>query len=137
MRSMAHARNGVLVSLLLTACSSPLYRSPEDPQALLADFTFTDANAWRTGGDAEGPYLELFAASEYTPPHRSPLNIALLDGRTLGDFVLEAELQQTGREYGHRDLCLFFGYQGPSQFYYVHLASVADTRMLFVRPPFS
>lgn len=119
-------RSIALVPTLLASCSTPLYRSPEDPEALLADFTYTDASAWRTGGDLEGPYLELHAASEYTPPHRSPLNIALLEGATFGDFTLEAELQQTGREYGHRDLCLFFGYQGPGQFYYVHLASVAD-----------
>jgi hypothetical protein len=33
---------------------------------------------------------------------------------------------QTGKEYGHRDLCFFFGYQDSSHFYYVHLATVAD-----------
>ena len=29
------------------------------------------------------------------------------------DFVLEADLLQTGRQYGHRDLCLFFGFVSP------------------------
>ena len=36
------------------------------------------------------------------------------------------DLKQTGREYGHRDMCLFFGMKDPSNFYYVHLASKAD-----------
>ena len=42
------------------------------------------------------------------------------------DFVLDVDARQTGREYGHRDLCFFFGYQDPSHFYYVHLATKAD-----------
>ena len=118
------------IPLGLTACAGPgdevLYRSPETAEELLTDFRLSDPDAWRAGGDGEGVWLELFGASEYQPPFRSPLNIALVDGLSFGDFVLEAELQQTGREYGHRDLCLFFGYQGPSRFYYVHFASAAD-----------
>ena len=57
---------------------------------------------------------------------RSPLNIALLKAHLFSDFILEVELSQTGREYGHRDLCLFFGARDASNFYYVHLASTAD-----------
>ena len=44
----------------------------------------------------------------------------------LGDFVLEADLRQTGRDYGHRDLCLFFGFEDPAHYFYVHLATRAD-----------
>ena len=33
---------------------------------------------------------------------------------------------QTGKDYGHRDMCLFFGLQNPSQYYYVHMATSAD-----------
>jgi hypothetical protein len=40
--------------------------------------------------------------------------------------VLEADLTQTGREYGHRDMCLFFGFQNPTNFYYTHIATAAD-----------
>jgi hypothetical protein len=43
-----------------------------------------------------------------------------------GDFILECDLMQTGREYGHRDMCLFFGYESPSRFYYAHIATAAD-----------
>ncbi len=126
MRSLRNA----IIFLALAACSAPedhdLYWSPILAEDLLADFEFSDPAAWRAGSDGAGPWLELFGASEYLPPFRSPLNIALMSGLQFGDFVLEAEVQQTGREYGHRDLCLFFGYQGPSQFYYVHFASAAD-----------
>jgi len=35
-------------------------------------------------------------------------------------------MKQTGKEYGHRDMCIFFGYQDPAHFYYVHIATKAD-----------
>ena len=57
---------------------------------------------------------------------RSPFNIALIADRTFQDFILEADLMQTGREYGHRDMCLFFGFQSPTNFYYAHIATAAD-----------
>ena len=97
----------------------------------LGRFDLTDPSAWevtlRTGPEGEAvPCLELVGSSDYAPPHRSPRSIALLRERELGDFVLEASLMQTGREYGHRDLCLFFGHRGPARFYYVHLATSPD-----------
>ena len=72
--------------------------------------------------------LELKGGSKYEPKHRSPLNIALIDDLLLADFVLEAEAWQTGREYGHRDLSLFFGFEGPNRYYYAHLATEPDDR---------
>ena len=93
-----------------------------DDAAVLGRMIFTDPRAWRWD---EGGHLELVGASDYQPPVRSPRSIALLPDR-YGDFVLTARLKQTGREYGHRDLCLFFGFQSDSEFYYVHLASQPD-----------
>jgi hypothetical protein len=40
--------------------------------------------------------------------------------------VLEARLQSTVKDYGHRDMCLFFGYRDPAHFYYVHLGKQTD-----------
>jgi len=87
---------------------------------------FTDPKAWTTGGDAGSKFLSLTASSDYTPQVRSPKSIARIKELTAGDFILDVRIQQTGREYGHRDACIFFGYTGPSQFYYVHLATTAD-----------
>ena len=90
------------------------------------DFEMTDPHAWRIGDLNGNPSLELFGASEYRSRVRSPFNIALLKDIIVGDFIMEISLAQSGREYGHRDLCLFFGFQDPTNFYYVHIASVAD-----------
>lgn len=103
-----------------------LYEQDFEGDVSLDDFVITDAQAWRIGEGKNGQALELYGKSDYNPPVRSPLNIAFIKGRKFGSFILEAELQQTGKEYGHRDLCLFFGLKDPSNFYYVHMASVAD-----------
>lgn len=92
----------------------------------LKQFVFTDKAAWKLSGEGKDRALKLHQQSQYQPPVRSPVNIALLADRQFGDFILEVDLLQTGREYGHRDMCLFFGLQNPQQFYYVHIATKAD-----------
>ncbi len=89
---------------------------------------FTDPAAWRIRPVEPGKsrVLELFQASKYEPPVRSPLNIALAENVDLADLVLDVKVRSTTPDYGHRDLCLFFGHQDPSHFYYVHLGKQAD-----------
>lgn len=65
--------------------------------------------------------------SKYKPPHRSPLNIALLKDVVVDDFELTCRVQNTNKKAaGHRDLCFFWGYQDPAHFYYVHFGSKPD-----------
>ena len=97
----------------------------ESPQAL-RDFTMTDPNAWQVRDTANQRSLDLFGKSDYQGPVRSPFNIALLNDLYVGDFALSVRLAQTGREYGHRDLCLFFNFVDAANFYYVHLATKPD-----------
>ena len=103
-----------------------LYEQRFEATAALQDFVMTDPSAWRLARTNETSALELVRQSRYQPAVRSPVNIALIAGRVFGDFVLEADLIQTGREYGHRDMCLFFGFQNPTNFYYIHIATAAD-----------
>lgn len=86
----------------------------------------SDADAWKVIAGPHGKVYNQFRPSEYRPPHRSPLNISLLGDVYVGDFTLEVDLQSTTRDYGHRDMCLFFGYQDAAHFYYVHLGKKAD-----------
>ena len=89
-------------------------------------FVMTDPQVWRITKKDGQSALELTAQSNYQPDVRSPVNIALIADKVFDDFVLEASLLQTSKEYGHRDMCLFFGFQNPTNFYYVHIASAAD-----------
>lgn len=104
-----------------------VYEQTFDKKATLGDFVFTDPKAWRHGSDAEGNgYLELHGKSQYKPKHRSPYNIALIRLGTVGSFVLDVDLKQTSREYGHRDMCVFFGFNDPEHYYYTHMATKGD-----------
>ena len=86
----------------------------------------TDAKAWKVEEVDDGHALSLKRPSRYAPPVRSPKSIAWVKGLDVGSFVLDVKAHQTGREYGHRDLCFFFGKQDPAHYYYVHLATKAD-----------
>jgi len=87
----------------------------------------TDSKAWAISKDDKGnSLLCLNSSSNYEPAVRSPKSIALLKDMELEDFTLKVKAKQTGKEYGHRDLCFFFGYQDPKHFYYVHIATKAD-----------
>jgi hypothetical protein len=45
----------------------------------------------------------------------------------VGDFELTVRVQNTNPAAGpHRDLCIFWGYQEPARFYYVHLGAKPD-----------
>lgn len=105
-----------------------LYQQGFDDASALDGFQFTDRNAWKwvSVGDDHGGAMELVKQSDYKPVVRSPVNIALIAGNVFNDFVLEVELIQTGKEYGHRDMCLFYGFQSPTNFYYTHIATAAD-----------
>lgn len=64
--------------------------------------------------------------SDYKPPVRSPQNIAIYKGLYVSEFVLEVELKSTTKDYGHRDMCVVFGYQDSSHYYYVHFGLKSD-----------
>ncbi len=120
--SVVSARTGVPDGYLL------VYSQDFRDASALDEFTFSDRRAWKHGSEGGRGYLDLVGGSKYTPSHRSPLNIALIDDLLLADFVLEAEAWQTGREYGHRDLSLFVGFEGPDRYIYAHLATEPDDR---------
>jgi hypothetical protein len=85
-----------------------------------------DPAAWKIIEGRGGHVYCQFQQSKYEPPHRSPINFSLIRDLSVSDFVLSAKARSTGRDYGHRDLCLFFGYQDPAHFYYVHFGKQTD-----------
>jgi len=86
----------------------------------------TDPKAWKVAAVDGNHVYWLYRSSKYRPKVRSPYSISWVKGLSVSDFVIEAKLKQTGKEYGHRDMCLFFGRQDPEHFYYVHIATRAD-----------
>jgi hypothetical protein len=118
--------NGGLAQNSMPSGFKLLFEANLDDKAGLGYFDFSDPRAWRLGSGENGKSLELFGKSEYAPKVRSPLNIAVIKDVKFGNFVLELNMRQTGEEYGHRDMCIFWGMKDPSDFYYVHMATAAD-----------
>ncbi len=131
------------VCLLLSACSgvetaktdestpSRLMGMPllyeEDFSDLSAEgWNPSDPTAWVIHYDRDRPVYGLMRDCQYEPPVRSPVNFSIYEDLVVSDFVLEVRLRSTTADYGHRDMCLFFGRQDPSHFYYVHFGLHAD-----------
>lgn len=89
-------------------------------------WTPTDPDAWRVIEQDDSKVYSLHRQSKYKPTHRSPFNYSLLKDTWTGDFDLYARVITTQRDYGHRSMCLFFGWQDPEHFYYVHLGQKTD-----------
>jgi len=125
------------LTVIITAIAWPCFAQVPDTHKLvyeqnfenqnsIADFSFTEPAKWIMSAGNPGNSLEFTGISEYQPPFRSPHTIGLIKGLAFGSFVLEADVLQTGKEYGHRDMCVIFGFQDPSRFYYAHIASKMD-----------
>ncbi|MFT7486265.1 MAG: hypothetical protein ACI9F9_002120 [Candidatus Paceibacteria bacterium] len=126
------------LSLTLVSCASsppvgeverawPLVYSQDfEVESDLEGYAFTDPACWKWSAEGGRGSLELTGASQYSPIFRSPTSIALIPGLLFADFDLEVELLQTGRNYGHRDMCLFLGFTSPECYDYVHLATSPD-----------
>ncbi len=135
----------LMLLLACTACAQEISEQPPEDKAdtshlddlpivFEADFengslerwAFTDDKAWDLASIGGNSVLALTRGSRYRPEVRSPRSIAWAETVDVGSFILDLKVKQTGREYGHRDSCIFFGKQDASHFYYVHIASVAD-----------
>jgi hypothetical protein len=86
----------------------------------------TDAKAWRLVKLDRGQVANQFEQSKVETPVRSPFNRSVVKGVIASDFQLDVDLQTTARDYPHRSLCLFFGYQDPAHMYYVHFGQKTD-----------
>lgn len=93
------------------------------------------AGNWKPVGSSEwkladnprgGRMYRMTGKGKYKPPHRSPRHMSLVDDVLVGDFELTVKVQSTGKKKNHRDVCIFFGYQDPSHFYYVHFGQKPD-----------
>ncbi len=126
----------LLLPSLFLAALAPAEERPAAPALplLFQDDFSKGADHWKPSDPAAWKIVQLkdssaysqFQQSKYKPPHRSPLNFSLVKDLSVGDLVLEAQAQSTTKDYPHRDLCLFFGYQDPAHYYYVHLGKKTD-----------
>lgn len=121
-RTQAQAR--AFADLYMRAGALPLLVAEDfDGEASAVELFAPEAFVTRS---APRRCLALTGKSTYAPPVRSPTALAVLRAPRVTDFVLDVDVRSTTAEYGHRDLCVFFGYQSPTRFYYAHLATKPD-----------
>ena len=133
----------LLVSLI-AMLTAPAPTCAEQLPLVFSDDFEHDVDRWETTDvDPEKPFWELvrgdarfgnvtqvlrvIGPSTYQPPHRSPHSMARIKNLYVSDFEISVQVQSTNVDAGpHRDMCLFWGYQDPSHFYYVHLGAKPD-----------
>ena len=92
-----------------------------------AKWEIIDNQSWKLEDHGAGKSLSIIQRkSEYEPKVRSPRHIALIKDIEAADFVIKFKVKSTKDTGNHRDCCVFFGYQNPTNYYYVHLGAKPD-----------
>ncbi len=99
----------------------------EDFESGMKAWKVTDEKCWKIEKANKSSVLSLFKKqTKYSPKVRSPRHIAINQVKQWKSFQLDVDVLSTHKDYNHRDVCIFFGYQNPSKFYYVHLGKKTD-----------
>ena len=95
----------------------------------LDDWHLTQPDRWKitdTESD-QGAALHLLGKSgAYEPPHRSPHSNRAVERPGIRQLHPDRESENATEFPGHRDMCIFWGWQDPAHFYYVHLGEKPD-----------
>lgn len=87
---------------------------------------FGDPSAWTWSKEGGTPVLTLHRQQEFKPKVRSPFNLAWYTAAEWTSFTLTVEARLTKFDAGNNDLCIAFGRQDDTRFYYAHLGEKAD-----------
>ena len=99
----------------------------EDFESGLDRWEIIDPKSWKLEDHGKGSSLAIIERkSEYKPEVRSPRHIALIKYVEAESFELTFKVKSTKNTGDHRDCCVFFNYQDPTHFYYVHLGAKPD-----------
>lgn len=125
----------IMLSTLFSAATVQASEPCKDAELVFADsfeqgrsnWETTDDEAWELHDHDDGKAFGLNRRiSDFQPEVRSPHNIALIKGHEVSSFVLTFQVKSTLDTGGHRDCCVFFNYQDPTHYYYVHLGARPD-----------
>jgi len=93
----------------------------------LGKWELIDDESWALQEHGMGKSLSITRReSEHSPKVRSPRHIALMKGTKAENFTLTFKVRSTKDTGNHRDCCVFFCYQDPTNYYYVHLGAKPD-----------
>jgi hypothetical protein len=102
------------------------YKQDFSGKNAIADFNFSNPDSWKIAKQNNNPCLEFSEKSNYFAPAGCPNIIGLLSKQMYGDFILEADIMQTGEDNDKRNTCIIVGLKDSTHYYYIHLASKSD-----------
>ena len=101
----------------------------DDFEKGIESWEIVDPDSWKLEDHGKGQSLSIIKReSAYKPEHRSPLHISLIKYAEFDSFELTFKVKSTKNTGNHRDCCVFFNYQDPTHYYYVHLGAKPDPR---------
>lgn len=99
----------------------------EDFESGIDRWEIIDPKTWELQSHGKGQSLAITSRqSEYEPKVRSPKHIALIRDLEAEGFEMTFAVKSTKDTGNHRDCCVFFNYQDPTHFYYIHLGAKPD-----------
>jgi hypothetical protein len=129
-------RNVVFASFAIVAASLvPHFNTASAQEPIFAEnfeqgmerWELLDPKTWKHGSRDGSKVIEITdRKSEYEPPVRSPLHVALVKDVDLGSFEVRFRVKSTKDTGNHRDCCVFFNYIDDQHFYYAHLGAKPD-----------
>jgi hypothetical protein len=93
----------------------------------LADFKVGNPELWGIHKSGSNFYLQFEGTPGSAVRPSLPQNMAVLNNRIFGDFILEADVMPQIDTLGFGEICLFLGIKDQSRYYCIQLASRCDS----------
>lgn len=93
----------------------------------LADFRVGNPEIWGIHKSGSNFYLQFAGTPGAAVRPLFPQNMAVLNKRIFGDFILEADVMPQVDTLGFGEICLFLGIKDQSRYYCIQLASRCDS----------
>jgi hypothetical protein len=90
------------------------------------DFGVRNPESWSVLSAGNNFYLHFAELPGIINGPTLPGNLAILNNRIFGDFILEADVMPEPDTQGFGEICIFLGIKDPHQFYCVQLANLSD-----------
>ncbi len=124
---LCFAMLGMLPSIYAEEKSNRAPIFTEDFENGIDRWELVDPKSWAIEAHGQGKSLAITRReSEYKPKVRSPLHIALIKDIKAANFEMTFKVKSTKNTGNHRDCCVFFNYQDPTHYYYIHLGAKPD-----------
>jgi len=100
------------------------YQQNFNGNKVLEDFKIDQSSNWEISKNSNNFYLQCTSSDSMSV---FPANIAVLNNRVFGDFILEIDVIPGADSNGISEVCLFLGMRDLTRYYYVQLASRSDS----------